>query len=96
MVSVWGCGFSAWWHADAPSVASVGAVLHAVGALSLLALAGPRARKRGGSNRYPRRPKDTPAVQKVTHRIELHPLNRRPTETSPLRENPQRNPTSII
>lgn len=34
----------------------------------------PRARKRGPSKRYDRRPADTPAVQTVTHRIVLHPL----------------------
>jgi protein-L-isoaspartate(D-aspartate) O-methyltransferase len=39
----------------------------------------PRARKRGGSNRYDRRPANTPAVQTVTYRIVLHPLQPQPT-----------------
>ncbi len=34
----------------------------------------PRARKRGGSHRYPRRPDDTPAVRTVTHTITIHRL----------------------
>lgn len=36
--------------------------------------AAPRQCKRGGSNRYDRRPTDTPAVQTVTYEIVLHPL----------------------
>jgi hypothetical protein len=34
----------------------------------------PRARKRGGSYRYPRRPDNTPAVRTVTHTITIHRL----------------------
>jgi hypothetical protein len=34
----------------------------------------PRARKRGGSHRYPRRPDDTPAVRTLTHTITIHRL----------------------
>jgi hypothetical protein len=38
----------------------------------------PRARKRGGSHRYPRRPDDTPAVRIVTHTITIHRLQPEP------------------
>lgn len=34
----------------------------------------PRARKRGGSNRYPRRKDSDRPVRTVTHTIVLHPL----------------------
>ena len=40
----------------------------------------PRARKRGGSHRYPRRPDHTPAVRAVTHTIVMHPLKPRPPQ----------------
>jgi len=39
----------------------------------------PRARKRGGSNRYPRRGDDTPAVRAVTHTITIHRLQPDPS-----------------
>jgi hypothetical protein len=55
----------------------------------------PRACKRGGSHRYPRRSTDDAAVQKVTYRIELHPLDpNRPTST-PVRNKSQLNPVMI-
>jgi hypothetical protein len=54
----------------------------------------PRALKRSGSNRYPRRPPDTPATRTVTYRIELHPLKPRPANTPTA--NHQHNPTMII
>jgi hypothetical protein len=39
----------------------------------------PRARKRGGSHRYPRRPDDTPAVRTVTHTVTIHRLQPDPS-----------------
>lgn len=39
----------------------------------------PRARKRGGSHRYPRRPDHTPAVRTVTHTITIHRLQAQPS-----------------
>ena len=41
----------------------------------------PRARKRGGSNRYPRRKDTTPPTRTVTYRIVLHLL--KPTPNPP-------------
>ncbi len=39
----------------------------------------PRARKRGGSTRYPRRKPDVAPVRNVTHTIVMHPLQPKPT-----------------
>ncbi len=39
----------------------------------------PRARKRGGSTRYPRRKPDIAPVRNVTHTIVMHPLQPKPT-----------------
>jgi len=38
----------------------------------------PRAQKRSGSHRYPRRPDDTPTVRNVTRTITIHRLRTPP------------------
>ena len=38
----------------------------------------PRARKRGGSHRYPKRAPDAPAVRTVSHTIVMHPITIKP------------------